>query len=65
MRSVKSWAEVNGICVVKALLLELNELKLDILEVSLFEEPDWHAGIAQTLPLKVKKLLLVTRMNTR
>ena len=65
MRSVKSWAEVNGIGVVQALLLELNELKLDIVEVILFQEPDWHAGIAQTLPLKVKQLLLVTRMNTR
>ena len=56
---------MNGICVVKALLLELNEHKLDIVEVSLFQEPDWLAGIPQTLPLKVKKLLLVKRMNTR
>ena len=55
---------MNGICVVLALLLELNEHKLDIVEVSLFQKTDWHASIAQTLPLKVKKLLLVTRMNT-
>ena len=45
---------MNGICAVKALLLELNKPKLDIVEVSLFQEPDWHAGIAQTLPLNEK-----------
>ena len=56
---------MNGICVVQALLLELNEYKLDIMEVSLFQKTDWHASIAQTLPLKVIKLLLVTRMNIR
>ena len=36
-RFVKSWTQVNGICVVKALLLKLNELKLDIVEISLFQ----------------------------
>ena len=56
---------MNGICAVKALLLELNEHKLDIMEVSLFHKTNWHASIAQTVPLKVKKLLLVTIMNTR
>ena len=54
---------MNGICVVKALLLELNELKLDIVDVSLFHQPDWHA-IAETLTLKVKKVA-VSHKNTR
>ena len=45
----------------KALLLELNELKLDIVEVSLFQEPDWHASIAQTLSLKEKNVAVSHR----
>ena len=46
---------MNGICVVKALLLELNKPKLVIVEVSLFQEPDLHAGIAQTLQKEIAK----------